>query len=203
MKKAFLICIGLCIILLTGCGHSSKLSPKLLHLKETPVSVFDLALVRARHELNWNLFDSYGRFPVAVVVLYKEEKNVIDVIVFPWTFTTSKDDANKKNDVYFLVENEKEAKEKLEEVFEICRIIIGKEDPYFLLLREIGDQYFKKNKEEICKELGKITKVTVKAFYKEGENEYRLEVTGTLDGEGEYRKTDNKPKVRIRRGTLK
>ena len=106
MRKILIISIGICFLLLTGCGHSSKLTPKLLHLKKTPVSVFDLALVRAQLDIYISLLDAYGRFPVAVV-RYKEEKNIINVVVIPWEFTTNKEKA-ESDDIYFLVENEKE-----------------------------------------------------------------------------------------------
>ena len=115
MKKTLIICIGICLLLLLGCGHRSKNTSKLPYLKRTPVSVFDLALARAESELKRMLYITYMK-DVSLAVVYREEKNIINVVVSPWEFTTNKEKAQEYSDIYFFVENEEQARKKLEEV---------------------------------------------------------------------------------------
>ncbi|MFC1884755.1 hypothetical protein ACFL2O_08285 [Thermodesulfobacteriota bacterium] len=189
MKKTLIISISFCLLLLLGCGHRSKQTSKLLYLKRTPVSAFDLALVRAEAELKRILYIKYMK-DISLAVVYREEKNIIDIVVSPGEFTTNKEKAEEYSDIYFFVENEEQAQKKLEEVFMLTIETIGTEGhAYSHFLHEIGGPYFKKNQKEICQELEKITKVNVNAFYREGNDGYKLHVNGTLDGKRDYSKT--------------
>jgi hypothetical protein len=136
------------------------------------------------------LYITYKKDISSAVVVYHEEKNFIDVVVCPWEFTTNKEKAKEYSDIYFFVENEEQARNKLEEVFILTIGTIGMEgNAYSHFLNETGGPYFKKNQKEICSELEKMTKVNVNAFYREGNEAYKLHVNGTLDGKGEYSKS--------------
>lgn len=202
MKKIFVVSIFI-VSFLMGCGHvgffksnsantanpNNEIAPTIHPLQNTSVSVFDLALVRAELELNRMLYTESHNPYFSAVVTYRNNKGIIDIGVAPWEFTTNQQVAENEPMSYYYVESEKEARARLEDIYTFTSVAIGKgENAYFQFLYDIGGEYFKANEKEICKELGRITRISVNSYYHEKDKTYYLSLSGPLDGEKEYRK---------------
>lgn len=204
MKNIFVASIIIASVLI-GCGHggffnsnsgsnivnssNNEIAPVIHPLQNTPVSVFDLALVRAELELNRMVYTETHNPYISAVVTYRSNKGIIDIVITPWEFTTNQKLAENDPMSYSHVESEEEARAKLEDIFTFTSITIGEEESaYSEFLYDIGGEYFEKNGKKICKELGRITEISVRTYYDEHGKTYYLSLSGSLDGEKEYKK---------------